>query len=67
MITEYKIFPETPLCPNCKNAMNVSDVIPTMATTGLGQDEVIYECRKRRAEVKQILDRQHIEPIVLGQ
>ena len=67
MITEYKIFPETPLCPHSKNAMSVSDVIPTMATTGLDQDEVIYECRKCGAEVKQILDRQRTEPIVLGQ
>jgi len=38
-----------------------------MATTGLDQDEVIYECRKCGAEVKQILDRQRTEPIVLGQ
>ena len=67
MITEYKIFPETPLCPKCKKAMSVSDVIPTMPTTGMDQDEVVYKCRKCGAEVKQILDRRRTEPIILAQ
>jgi lysyl-tRNA synthetase class I len=64
--TEYKIFPETPLCPKCKKAMTVSDVMPTMPTTGLDQDEVVYKCRCG-AEAKRIVDRQRAEPIVIGQ
>jgi len=66
VITEYKIFPETPLCQKCKKPMSVSDVIPTMPATGFDQDEVVYKCKKCGAEVKQMLDRQRTESIILG-
>jgi hypothetical protein len=66
VITEYKIFPETPLCPKCKKPMSVSDVMPTMPTTGLDQDEVVYKCRKCGAEVKRILDRHRAEPLIFA-
>jgi len=32
VITDYKIFPEIPLCPRCDEPMSVLDVIPTMPT-----------------------------------
>jgi uncharacterized protein with PIN domain len=67
MITEYKIFPETPPCPKCKNPMSASDVIPTMPTTGFDQDEVVYKCKECGVEVKRVIDRQRTEPIILGQ
>jgi hypothetical protein len=67
LITEYKTFPETPLCPKCKKAMTVSDVMSMMPTTGLDQDEVVYKCRRCGAEKKQILDRHRAESIILGQ
>ena len=67
MITEYKIFPETPRCPNCHEPLRVSDVIPTMPVTGFDRDEVVWKCGKCAATVKQVFDRQCSEPVILGQ
>ena len=66
VITEYRMFPETPFCPNCE-PLSVSDVVPTMPTTGFDQDEVVWRCSKCGAEVKQILDRQRSDPVIVGQ
>lgn len=66
MITEYKIFPERPLCHTCNEPLRVSDVIPTMPTTGSDQDEVVWKCKNCGAEVKQIFDRRRSDPIVLA-
>ena len=67
MITEYKMFPETPVCPKCNEPLRVSDVVPTMPITGVDQDEVVWKCNRCRAEVKQVFDRQRAEPVILGQ
>ncbi len=48
---------EVQLCPKCRIPMSVSDVIPTMPTTGLDEDEVVYRCHRCGAEVKRILER----------
>jgi ribosomal protein L37AE/L43A len=66
VITEYRMFSEKPLCPRCNQPMSVSDVIPTMPTTGFDQDEVVWKCAKCGTEVKQPVDRQRSEPVVLG-
>jgi len=67
LITEYKFFPEAPPCPICKQPMSVSNVIPTMPTTGFDQDEVVYKCQKCGVELKRTFDRQRTESIILGQ
>jgi uncharacterized protein with PIN domain len=61
VITEYKIFPEVQLCPKCHVEMHVSDVIPTMHTTGLDQDELLYRCPECGTEVTEILHRERVE------
>jgi hypothetical protein len=33
---------EVQLCPKCRIPMSVTDVIPTMPTTGLDEDELVY-------------------------
>jgi Zn finger protein HypA/HybF involved in hydrogenase expression len=63
VITEYKIFPDdhdVQLCPKCRDPMSVSDVIPTMPTTGFDEDEVVYWCRSCGTEVKRVLERQRV-------
>jgi len=48
---------EVQLCPKCRIPMSVSDVTPTMPTTGLDEDEVVYRCHRCGAEVQRILER----------
>jgi len=63
VITEYKIFPDDhdfQLCPKCRDSMSVSDVIPTMPTTGFDEDEVVYWCRSCGTEVKRVFERQRV-------
>jgi RNase P subunit RPR2 len=48
---------ETQLCPKCRTPMAVSDVIPTMPTTGLDEDELVYRCHGCGAEVKRVVER----------
>ena len=45
------------LCPKCRIPMSVSDVIPTMPTTGFDEDEVVYRCHQCGAQVKQVIER----------
>ena len=45
------------LCPKCGIPMSVSDVIPTMPTAGLDEDEVVYRCHHCGAEVIRIFER----------
>jgi hypothetical protein len=40
--------------------MSVSDVIPTMPTTGFDEDEVVYWCRSCGTEVKRVFERQRV-------
>ena len=49
------------LCPKCRIPMSVSDVIPTMPTTGLDEDEVVYRCHQCGAEVKRVIERHRSE------
>jgi hypothetical protein len=48
---------EVQLCPKCRIPMSVTDVIPTMPTTGLDEDELVYRCHRCGAEVKRIMER----------
>jgi uncharacterized protein with PIN domain len=61
LITEYKIFPEFQVCPKCHVEMRVSDVIPTMHTMGLDQDELVRRCPQCGIEVREILPRERVE------
>ncbi len=45
--TNTKIPPgEVQLCTKCRIPMSVSDVFPTMPTTGLDEDELVYRCHR---------------------
>ena len=45
------------LCPKCQMPMSVTDVIPTMPTTGLDEDELVYRCYRCGTEVKRLMER----------
>ncbi len=56
--TNTKIPPgEVQLCTKCRIPMSVSDVFPTMPTTGLDEDELVYRCHRCGAEVKRTMER----------
>ncbi len=56
--TSTKIPPgEVQLCTKCRIPMSVSDVFPTMPTTGLDEDELVYRCHRCGAEVKRTMER----------
>lgn len=57
MATSNRAMGAVELCPKCQIPMNVSDVIPTMPTTGLDEDEVVYRCHHCGAEVIRIFER----------
>ena len=48
------------LCPKCRIPMSVSDVIPTMPTTGFDEDEVVYRCHQCGEEVKRVIERHRL-------
>jgi len=62
MITEYKIFLEVDICPKCGERMSVSDVIPTVHTTGFDGDELIYRCHRCGAEARRNAERRRSRP-----
>jgi uncharacterized protein with PIN domain len=66
VISEYRMFSDKPLCPQCNDPMSVSDVIPTMPTTGFDDDEVVWRCGKCGTEVKETVNRQRPEPVIIG-
>ena len=62
MISEYKIFPEVDVCPKCGERMSVSDVIPTMHTTGFDEDELVYRCHRCGAKARRAMERRRTRP-----
>ena len=53
MATDYKIMSDTEVqCPKCCVPMSVFEVIPTMPTTGLDEDELVYRCHRCGSQVR---------------